>query len=50
MEGQLEPPTPMLSPTNTPKQEDEPSMEVPESNQGDEVVCYATEAELKSLD
>ena len=30
-EGQLEPPTPLLSPTNSPKWEDEPSMEVPGS-------------------
>ena len=50
MEGQVEPPTPPLSPMNIPKWEDEPSTEVPESDQGDEVVCYATEAELKSLD
>ena len=49
-EGQLEPPTPLLSPMNSPRQEDEPSMEVSESDQGDEVICYATEAELKSLD
>ena len=50
MESQSEPPTPLLSPTNSPKQEDKPSIEVPESDQGDEVICYATEAELKSLD
>ena len=55
-EGQSEPPTPLPSPTYSPKWEDEPSTEVPEyatpeSNQGDEeVICYATEAELKSLD
>ena len=54
-EGQSEPPTPPPSPTNNPKWEDEPSTEVPrdaapESNQGNEVICYAMEAELKSLD
>ena len=55
-EGQPECPTPQPSPTNNPKQEGEPSIEVPkdtapESDQGDEeVVCYAMEAELKSLD
>ena len=50
-------PTPLPSSMNSPKWEDEPSMEVPkdatpEFNQGDEdeVICYATEAELKSLD
>ena len=35
---------------NNPKQEDEPSVQVTESDQGDKVICYATEAELKSLD
>ena len=49
-EGQSEPPTPLPSPTNSPRQEDEPSAEVPESDQGNEVICYATEVELKSLD
>ena len=49
-EGQSEPPTPVPSPTNSPKQEDEPSVEVTESDQGDEVICYAIEVELKSLD
>ena len=53
----LKPPTPPPSSMNSPKWQDEPSIEVPEDtapefNQGDkdEVVCYATEAELKSLD
>ena len=41
MEGQAEPPTPPPSPMNSPKWEDKPSAEVPESDQGDEVVCYA---------
>ena len=54
---ELKPPTPLPSSTNGPKQEDEPPMEVPkdatpEFDQGneDEAVCYAMEAELKSLD
>ena len=48
--GQSETPTPLPSPTNSPRQENKPSTEVPELDQGDEVICYAMEAELKSLD
>ena len=47
--GQLKPPTLLLSPMNNPRQEDEPPAEVPESDQGNEVICYAMEVELKSL-
>ena len=53
----LKPPTPPPSSMNSPKQDDEPPTEVPkdaapEFDQGDEdeVICYAKEAELKSLD
>ena len=48
-EGQSEPPTPPSSPTNSPRWENEPSAEVPKSYQCNKVICYATEAELKSL-
>ena len=48
-EGQSKSPTPLLSPTNSPRWEDKP-VEVPESDQGDKVICYAMEVELKSLD
>ena len=51
------PPTPPPSSMNSPKWEEKPPAEVlgdaaPMFNQGneDEVICYATEAELKSLD
>ena len=49
-EGQSEPWTPPLFPMNSPKMEGKPSAEVPKSDQGGEVICYATEVELKSLD
>ena len=48
-EGQSEPPTPLPSPMNSPSQQDEPSTEVPESDQGDEVICYTMKVEVKSL-
>ena len=54
---ELKPPPPLLSSMNSPTWEDEPPVEVPEDtapefDQGDEdeVICYATEAELKSID
>ena len=47
--GQLEPPIPLPSPMNSPKWEDKPSAEVTESDQGNEVICYAMEAEVPRL-
>ena len=54
---ELKPSTPLPSSTNSPKWEDKPPAVVPkdatpEFNQDDEdeVICYATEAELKPLD